>query len=44
MVTWPVAGEQFYSEKLVTQILGIGIGFEAEKWATMVGDSVKRKP
>ncbi|KAL0559710.1 hypothetical protein IC582_000077 [Cucumis melo] len=26
MVTWPVAAEQFYNEKLVTEVLKIGVG------------------
>ncbi|KAF2321085.1 hypothetical protein GH714_033727 [Hevea brasiliensis] len=32
MVTWPAAAEQFYNEKLVTQILKIGIGVGAQQW------------
>ncbi|KAK6282561.1 hypothetical protein POUND7_016386 [Theobroma cacao] len=43
MVTWPVAAEQFYNEKLLTQILRIGIGVGAQKWARLVGDFVKRE-
>ncbi|XP_048337507.2 probable UDP-glucosyl transferase 73B6 [Ziziphus jujuba] len=43
MVTWPVAAEQFYNEKLVTQILRIGVGVGVEKWARLTGDSVKRE-
>ncbi|KAK9287369.1 hypothetical protein L1049_015786 [Liquidambar formosana] len=43
MVTWPVFAEQFYNEKLVTQILRIGVGVGAQQWARMVGDSVKRE-
>ena len=31
MVTWPMSGEQFYNEKLVTQVLEIGIGVSAQK-------------
>ncbi|XP_022763423.1 scopoletin glucosyltransferase-like [Durio zibethinus] len=43
MVTWPVAAEQFYNEKLLTQVLRIGIGVGANKWARIVGDFVKRE-
>ncbi|KAL6209816.1 hypothetical protein ACLB2K_020755 [Fragaria x ananassa] len=32
MITWPVSAEQFYNEKLVTQILGIGVPVGAQKW------------
>ncbi|EXC17298.1 UDP-glucose flavonoid 3-O-glucosyltransferase 7 [Morus notabilis] len=41
LVTWPVSAEQFYNEKLVTEILRIGVGVGAKKWARFVGDSVK---
>ncbi|XVF45099.1 hypothetical protein PTKIN_Ptkin02bG0178700 [Pterospermum kingtungense] len=43
VVTWPVAAEQFYNEKLLTQILKIGVGVGAQKWARIVGDFVKRE-
>ncbi|XP_057963675.1 scopoletin glucosyltransferase-like [Malania oleifera] len=43
MVTWPVYAEQFYNEKLVTQILRIGVAVGAQKWSRVVGDSVKRE-
>ena len=32
MVTWPAATEQFYNEKLVTEILKIGVPVGAKKW------------
>ncbi|KAL6964028.1 Scopoletin glucosyltransferase [Sarracenia purpurea var. burkii] len=32
MVTWPVFAEQFYNEKLVTEILRVGVGVGAVKW------------
>ncbi|KAL7206480.1 hypothetical protein ACSBR2_019237 [Camellia fascicularis] len=32
MVTWPVFAEQFYNEKLVIEILRIGVGLGALKW------------
>ncbi|KAG5526439.1 hypothetical protein RHGRI_032643 [Rhododendron griersonianum] len=34
MVTWPVFAEQFYNEKLVTEILRIGVSVGALKWKT----------
>ncbi|EOX98312.1 UDP-glycosyltransferase 73B4, putative [Theobroma cacao] len=43
MVTWPVFAEQFYNEKLVTQVLKIGVGVGAQQWARTVGDFVKRE-
>ncbi|KAL6209817.1 hypothetical protein ACLB2K_020756 [Fragaria x ananassa] len=38
MITWPVSADQFYNEKLATQILGIGVAVGVEKWED---DSVK---
>ncbi|CAN0878917.1 Scopoletin glucosyltransferase [Linum grandiflorum] len=38
MVTWPVEAEQFYTEKLVTDVLGVGVGVGAMKWARGTGD------
>ncbi|KAL2939360.1 Scopoletin glucosyltransferase [Bienertia sinuspersici] len=35
MVTWPVFAEQFYNEKLVTEILKTGVPVGAKKWSTM---------
>ncbi|XP_021298085.1 scopoletin glucosyltransferase-like [Herrania umbratica] len=43
MVTWPVFAEQFYNEKLVTQVLKIGVGVGAQQWVRTVGDFVKRE-
>ncbi|XP_022952863.1 scopoletin glucosyltransferase-like [Cucurbita moschata] len=40
MVTWPVAGEQFYNEKLVTEVLKIGVAVGTQKWVRIVGDFV----
>ncbi|XP_021853662.2 scopoletin glucosyltransferase-like [Spinacia oleracea] len=36
MVTWPVFAEQFYNEKLVTQVLETGVGVGAKEWNRMV--------
>ncbi|KAF7848571.1 hypothetical protein BT93_L1835 [Corymbia citriodora subsp. variegata] len=41
VVTWPVAAEQFYNEKLVTQVLKIGVDIGAKQWVRFSGDSVK---
>ncbi|GAV91325.1 hypothetical protein CFOL_v3_34721 [Cephalotus follicularis] len=43
MVTWPVFAEQFYNEKLVTQVLRIGIGVGVQQWAIVEGDFVKKE-
>ncbi|XP_061354570.1 scopoletin glucosyltransferase-like [Gastrolobium bilobum] len=40
MVTWPVSAEQFYNEKLVTELLKIGVPVGVKKWARVVGDSI----
>ncbi|AES65070.1 UDP-glucose flavonoid 3-O-glucosyltransferase 7 [Medicago truncatula] len=32
MITWPVHGDQFYNEKLVTQFRGIGVEVGATEW------------
>ncbi|MED6197101.1 hypothetical protein PIB30_053541 [Stylosanthes scabra] len=41
MVTWPIAAEQFYNEKLVSEVLKIGVAVGVKKWARVVGDHVK---
>lgn len=41
MVTWPVAAEQFYNEKLVTEVLKTGVGVGVQKWAPGVGDFIE---
>ncbi|CAL1354146.1 unnamed protein product [Linum trigynum] len=33
MVTWPLQAEQFLNEKLVTDVLKIGVGVGAEEWS-----------
>ncbi|KNA21674.1 hypothetical protein SOVF_041090 [Spinacia oleracea] len=38
MVTWPHHAEQFYNEKLVTNVLKIGIQVGATKWVPRVGE------
>ncbi|KAK7400761.1 hypothetical protein VNO78_12067 [Psophocarpus tetragonolobus] len=41
MVTMPVAAEQFFNEKLVTEVLKIGVSVGGRKWVRLVGDSTK---
>ncbi|XP_022155700.1 UDP-glucose flavonoid 3-O-glucosyltransferase 7-like [Momordica charantia] len=43
MVTWPVAAEQFYNEKLVSEVLKIGVPIGVEKWVMISGDFVRRE-
>ncbi|XP_023914346.2 scopoletin glucosyltransferase-like [Quercus suber] len=42
MVTWPLSAEQFYNEKLVTQVLKVGVDVGVRRWIRVVGDSIKR--
>jgi hypothetical protein len=41
MVTWPVAAEQFYNEKLLNEVLKIGVPVGVKKWVGLEGDSVE---
>ncbi|EEF43643.1 UDP-glucosyltransferase, putative [Ricinus communis] len=41
MVTWPICGDQFFNEKLITDVLRIGVGVGAKKWVTLVGDYIE---
>ncbi|EEF43646.1 UDP-glucosyltransferase, putative [Ricinus communis] len=41
MVTWPVFADQFFNEKLITDVLKIGVGVGAQKWVAVVGDYVE---
>ena len=41
MITWPVFAEQFYNEKLVTEVLKTGVGVGVKEWLRMHGDHVK---
>ncbi|KAI8532762.1 hypothetical protein RHMOL_Rhmol11G0239200 [Rhododendron molle] len=43
MVTWPVFAEQFYNEKLVTEILRIGVSVGNKKWSMKVNNGVRRE-
>ncbi|XP_010530759.1 PREDICTED: UDP-glucosyl transferase 73B2-like [Tarenaya hassleriana] len=42
MVTWPVAAEQFYNEKLITQVLKTGLSVGERKWVDFAGDFTGR--
>ncbi|KAJ1380268.1 UDP-glucose flavonoid 3-O-glucosyltransferase 7-like [Sesbania bispinosa] len=33
-MTWPVHSEQFYNEKLITEVQGIGVEVGAEEWGS----------
>ncbi|XP_057415353.1 UDP-glucose flavonoid 3-O-glucosyltransferase 7-like [Lotus japonicus] len=35
MITWPVHSEQFYNEKLITEVRGIGVEVGAEEWSSI---------
>ncbi|XP_004305940.1 PREDICTED: UDP-glucose flavonoid 3-O-glucosyltransferase 7-like [Fragaria vesca subsp. vesca] len=41
MITWPVSADSFYIEKLVTQILRVGVAVGNEKWVSFVDASLK---
>ncbi|KAL6270459.1 hypothetical protein ACE6H2_027370 [Prunus campanulata] len=41
MATWPVFAEQFYNEKLITQVLRIGVGIGAKEWSRVAVECVK---
>ncbi|KAK7362599.1 hypothetical protein VNO77_04716 [Canavalia gladiata] len=41
MVTWPVGAEQFYNEKLVTEVLKIGVSVGVKKWSHFGEDGIK---
>ncbi|KAB1208502.1 UDP-glucose flavonoid 3-O-glucosyltransferase 7 [Morella rubra] len=43
MVTWPVASEQFYNEKLITEVLKIGVSVGVQRWAALVGDNINKE-
>ncbi|KAL3614235.1 hypothetical protein CASFOL_042309 [Castilleja foliolosa] len=43
MVTWPVFAEQFYNEKIVTEILGTGVSVGNKKWVPMASEGVSRE-
>lgn len=34
MMTWPLSAEQFYNEKLITDVLGIGVQVGSKEWVS----------
>ncbi|KAG5062723.1 hypothetical protein AAZX31_02G099300 [Glycine max] len=40
MVTWPIFADQFFNEKLVIEVLKIGVPVGAKTWLGMQGDSI----
>ncbi|XWS57312.1 hypothetical protein CRYUN_Cryun09bG0162900 [Craigia yunnanensis] len=42
MVTWPLCAEQFYNEKLVIDVLKIGVGVGAKAWSRWTDDSTTK--
>ncbi|XWS54772.1 hypothetical protein CRYUN_Cryun10bG0118000 [Craigia yunnanensis] len=43
MVTWPLFAEQFYNEKLVTEVLKITVPVGVQQWVRTIRDFVKRE-
>ncbi|KAM7474107.1 hypothetical protein LguiB_021350 [Lonicera macranthoides] len=43
MVTWPMFAEQFYNEKLVTEVLRIGVSVGAKEWSSVSCKEIKRE-
>ncbi|KAJ6385699.1 hypothetical protein OIU77_028810 [Salix suchowensis] len=41
MITWPVFAEQFYNEKLVTEVLKTGVAVGVKEWVSVHGYHVK---
>ncbi|XP_052193922.1 uncharacterized protein LOC127802249 [Diospyros lotus] len=39
MITWPLSGEQFYNEKLVTEVIRVGVRVGDPEWCTWPDDS-----
>lgn len=43
MVTWPIFAEQFFNEKLVTDVLRTGAGVGSMQWKRSASEGVKRE-
>ncbi|KAJ7967492.1 Glycosyltransferase [Quillaja saponaria] len=43
MVTWPVSSEQFYNEKLLTDVLKIGVSVGVQKCVGLERDTIKKE-
>ncbi|KEH32251.1 UDP-glucosyltransferase family protein [Medicago truncatula] len=42
MITWPVHSDQFYNEKLITHVRGIGVEVGADEWITTAFRDMKK--
>nr|BAF49308.1 putative glycosyltransferase [Eustoma grandiflorum] len=43
MVTWPMFAEQFYNEKLVTDVLRTGVAVGSQQWGRVNKETLKRE-
>ncbi|XP_047975449.1 scopoletin glucosyltransferase-like [Salvia hispanica] len=43
MVTWPLFAEQFFNEKLVTEVLGTGVSVGNKRWMLRDSEGVERE-
>ncbi|GFP80672.1 scopoletin glucosyltransferase [Phtheirospermum japonicum] len=43
MVMWPAFAEQFYNEKMVTEVLGTGVSVGNKKWEKVGSEGVPRR-
>ncbi|KAK4420649.1 Scopoletin glucosyltransferase [Sesamum alatum] len=43
MVTWPIFADQFYNEKLVTEVLRTGVCVGSKKWQRVASEGVPRE-
>ncbi|XP_073147785.1 scopoletin glucosyltransferase-like [Henckelia pumila] len=43
MVTWPMFAEQFFNEKLVTEVLRVGVSVGNKRWRTVAIEGVGRE-
>ncbi|KAK2358132.1 UDP-glucose flavonoid 3-O-glucosyltransferase [Trifolium repens] len=42
MITWPVHGDQFYNEKLITRVQGIGVEVGVDEWVVTAFQEMKK--
>ncbi|KAJ7946078.1 Glycosyltransferase [Quillaja saponaria] len=43
MVAWPVSADHFYNEKLITDVLKLGVAVGVQKFVGLEGESIKRE-
>ncbi|KAL2512135.1 UDP-glycosyltransferase 73B3 [Abeliophyllum distichum] len=43
MVTWPLFAEQFFNEKLVTEVLRIGVSVGSKQWKRTASEGIERE-